>query len=600
MEPQPGAKVPMSDGATNAALIAMVGVVALSVVLWLAGVAATLAAHGHVPRSGGPSAGIGVVFNPANPAGAWPSGSGVPGPFVYWPVFALLAGLITTAAVLVWRRIKHVSSSPAALRRKVHSTHGVARHAEVARYAGPKALAARSNSVRPGLAATGKVTSTDAGYRIGTSNGVDVWASVEDSVLVVGPPRSGKGLHLVVNAILDAPGSVVTTSTRSDSLAVTYRARERVGPVSVFDPQDLAGLPAGLRWSPIRGCEIPRVAMVRANALAAATGLGKGGVSDGNFWQDQTRSALQSLLHAAALEGLAIDRLFRWSLDPVAAEEAVDILRHHDDAAIGWEDGIEAAVHADPRTRDSIWLGVRQSLAPLADPTVRAAVDPRDDDEAFDVDEFLTNRGTLFLLGTGAGVGATAGLLAALVEDVTEAARRRAARSVGARLDPPLALVLDEIANLSPLPSLPTLMADGGGTGITPIVVLQSLSQARSKWDQDAAGAIWDAAIVKIILGGGSNARDLKELSELMGQRDEHTMSVSHGPDGRRSSSTQQRRIEILGPDAIRSLPFGTALVLLRATRPIVVDMARWADRPDGRQLVADKAEIEEIAGAGV
>ena len=55
---------------------------------------------------------------------------------------------------------------------------------------------------------------SDVGYRIGTSHGLDVWASVEDSLLVIGPPRSGKSLQIVVPSILDAPGGVVATSTR--------------------------------------------------------------------------------------------------------------------------------------------------------------------------------------------------------------------------------------------------------------------------------------------------------------------------------------------------------------------------------------------------
>ena len=38
---------------------------------------------------------------------------------------------------------------------------------------------------------------------------------------MLGPPRSGKGLHLVINAILDAPGAVITTATRPDNIAVT-------------------------------------------------------------------------------------------------------------------------------------------------------------------------------------------------------------------------------------------------------------------------------------------------------------------------------------------------------------------------------------------
>lgn len=581
----------------NYVLIGMAALFAMSLLLWVTGIVATLVTHGRIPASGSVASGVGVLVRPGDPAAAWPDGAGVAGPVAYWVTFAVLAGVGIALTSVVWRMVGRSKSSPASLRRRVHATPGVASRAEVTRYAGPKALSAKAATVRPSLAGIKHLDLSEAGYRLGSSHGVDVWASVEDSMLIVGPPRSGKGLHLVINAILDAPGAVVTTSTRADSLAVTYRARQQVGEVSVFDPQNLAGLPSGMKWSPIRGCEVPRTAMVRAGALAAATGLGKGGVTEGNFWQDQTRSALQSLLHAAALGDVGIDRLFRWSLDPVAAEDAIEILRGDDRAAVGWEDGIDAAVHADPRTRDSIWLGVRQSLAPLADPTVRAAVDPRLG-EAFDAEQFLRNRGTLFLLGTGAGVGAAAGLLAALVEDITETARRLAARSVGARLDPPLALVLDEIANLSPLPSLPTLMADGGGTGITPIVVLQSLSQARSRWDTDAAGAIWDAAIVKIILGGGSNSRDLKELSDLIGQRDDNTVSHSHGADGRRSSSTSQRRIEILAPDAIRSLPFGVGLVLLRSTAPIVTDLHQWTNRPNADELRAAQHDVEVMASA--
>lgn len=353
--------------------------------------------------------------------------------------------------------------------------------------------------------------------------------------------------------------------------------------MAVFDPQHLtAGLAGvdgtGVRWSPIRGCERPLTAMIRASGLASTTGLSSGGVESGGFWEGKARSALQSLLHAAAIERLPTRSLFEWSLSPSAATDAVGILASHSQAAPGWADALDGMINSDPRTRDSIWMAVSQALASLADPAVRDAVSPGAD-EAFDPTEFLRRNGTLYLLATGAGAGASWPLVAAFMEDLTEVARQLAAESSGSRLDPPLLLALDEIGNLAPLPSLPILMAEGGGTGITTMPVLQSLAQARSKWGDHAASTIWDASIVKVILGGASASKDLQELSVLIGERDERSDTVTVSDYGARSLQRSTRRVVVMPPERIRTLPFGTGLVLLRSAPPIVTSLRAWVDR---------------------
>lgn len=369
----------------------------------------------------------------------------------------------------------------------------------------------------------------------------------------------------------------------------------RTGPVMVFDPQHLAeGVPVGLRWSPIRGCEDPLTAMIRATGLAAVTGLADGGVDGGGFWEGKTRVALQALLHAAAIDRRTPAELFRWTLDPSAAADAVGILNASPHAATGWAESLEAMIDADPRTRDSIWQGVSLALAALADPRVLDAVSPSED-EAFDPESFIRERGTLYLLATGAGAGNSAALVAAFVEDLIETARRMAARMPGARLDPPLLLALDEIGNLAPLPSLPTLMAEGGGTGITTLPVLQSLAQARHKWSEDQAAAIWDASITKIVLGGASNSHDLQDITTLIGERDDFTDSVTLGDYGSRSNQRSIRRVPILPPDRIRTLPFGTGIVLLRSTPPIVTDLLPWPKRSDAAVLLRDRSDVERM-----
>lgn len=574
------------DELTNAAMIGLVVLLGVALVLRGAGSVAAWFTGAGQPASG-PASGVGVLFNPGDPAAALDA----PGlnPVVYWVVASLLFATLVSGGVWAWLRLRRhthrVEQDPRHLA-------GIATRHEITAAASEKALLRRAGSLRPGLISP---RPQDLGYRLGVSKGASVWASVEDSLMVIGPPRSGKGLHLVIPAILDAPGAVVVTSTRPDNLTATMRARRRVGPVAIFDPQHLAeGLPAGMRWSPIRGCESPQTAMIRATGLAAGTGLSAGGVDGGGFWEGKTRTALQALLHAAAIDHRPPTELFRWTLDPTAAADAVAILTGSPLAATGWAESLEAMIDSDPRTRDSIWQGVSLALGSLADPRVLDAVSPGPG-EGFDPEHFIQNKGTLFLLATGSGAGASATLVAALVEDLIETARRLAARSPGARLDPPMLLALDEIANLSPLPSLPTLMAEGGGSGITTMPVLQSLAQARDKWNEHQAGAIWDASIVKVILGGASNSRDLQDLSALVGERDEYTDSVTLGDHGTRSNQRSVRRVPVFPPDRIRRLPFGTGIVLLRSAPPIVTDLHPWPERPDASQLTADRAEIEAL-----
>lgn len=571
------------DAAVNLALAGLAVAAALALLLRAAGSVACWL-QGIPAPSGGVESGLGTLLRPGEPGAAL----GVPEllAIVYWPVAILLtiaAAVPTVLLALKLRaRSRHVD---------VRRVEGTATGTDIARAATVRQLRSRGGTLRPSLG--NRPDARQVGYLLGTARGRRLWATVEDSMLLLGPPRSGKGLHIVINAILDSPGAVVTTSTRPDNLAVTLRARERLGPVAVFDPQQLAaGVPAGLKWSPVRGCEDPLTAMIRASGFAASTGFGD--VEAGGFWEGKTRAAIQAMLHAAALDGRDARSVYQWALSPTAAADAVRILATSSMAAEGWAESLDSMIQSDPRTRDSIWQGVGLAFQSLADPRVLAAVTPGEG-EGFDPSRFLMGRGTLYLLATGAGAGASAALTAAFIEDLVEVARTLAARSPGARLDPPVLLALDEIGNLSPLPSLPTLMAEGGGTGITCLPVLQSLAQARQAWGENSANAIWDASIVKILLGGASNSRDLQDLATLIGERDETTDSITRDRHGGHAMQRSIRRVPILPPELLRTLPFGIGVILLRSLRPIVADLRPWTARSDRDELRADRSEIERL-----
>ena len=576
---------PRATGSGNDALKNL-GLGAIVVGLTLAGllrVAASLAAHlaGRPQPRGNLVSSFRVLASPGDPAGVF----GTPGlsSLVYWLVLTFLTVAAGGLAVVGWRAFRPSSTRP----------DGFATQADVAKHASAHALLNRSKYLRPSLDRRRKPA--DVGYLLGSYKGRRLWASVEDSFLVIGPPRMGKGEHIVINAILDAPGAVVTTSTRPDTLAVTYKARERRGPVAVFDPQGLApGLATSLRWSPIRGCEDEEIASLRARGLASTTGFGGHDTDNSGYWQGLTRNVLECLLHAAALAGRSPADLYLWSKTPAAAQEAVAILAAHPDAAPRWAETLNAQINADPRTRDSVWGGVSLALGSLNTRAVMDAVSPGPG-EHFDPETFLRAGGTLYLLATSAGSGGVAPLVGAFIEDITETAKRLAARSPRQRLDPPLLLALDEIGNLAPLPTLNTLMSDGGGSGITVMPVLQSWAQARNAWGTEKAGAIWDAAIVKINLGGSAVARDLQDVSALLGDRDETTYSTSTGADGSRSTQASTRRVPVMSPQELRAIPRGKALILIRSVAPMIADLRPWRSRTDRKQLLLDQHATEAL-----
>jgi type IV secretion system protein VirD4 len=553
-------------------------------VLWLGAMLASVLAGAGVPV-GGLSAALASLRRPADPWSAW-TGRAPCGYGMYWACTALVLIFASTALALV---LRHHAGGRRGVGKDVRRLPGLASSREAMSAASERVVMRRGKLLRPALARVEHPQ--QIGYQIGRLRGRQLWCTAEDSALLVGPPRMGKGLHVVVPWVLDAPGAVVCTSTRPDTLAITLHARAKSGPVAIFDPQRLAGLPDGLRWSPVRGCENPHTALVRARGLSAGAGFGKT-VSDTEFWAGQTETALRCLMHAAALDGRRARDLYRWSLNPALAEDAVTILNRNDRAASGWADALDAVVHSDPRTRDSVWLGVRQSLSALANPDVLEALEPTEKN-AFEPSEFLQQRGTLYLLASSVSSASCAPLVAAFIEDITETARALAARAAGARLDPPLLLALDEIANLTPLPSLPTLMAEGGGSGITTLAVLQSLAQARNRWGEHAADTIWDAATVKLILGGLAKMHDLEDVARLLGEVDEPTRTTSRGGSGERTSSISMRQMPVMPPSALRTLPFGTAVLLLRQSRPMVVDLQPWPKRDDARSLLVGKQEVE-------
>ncbi|MGQ4733593.1 type VI secretion protein, partial [Streptomyces sp. Ju416(a)] len=285
----------------------------------------------------------------------------------------------------------------------------------------------------------------------------------------------------VVQAIHDAEGPALVVTSDPTVWAETKDARAKLGPVLVHDPGHLCDTPARLHWSPTAGCELPDTAAARAAALLAPV---RPQARIDAAVADTAQTLLQCWLHAAAVDGRPFRQVARWASGS-AAHEPVRLLRTHPKAASGLAGLLESALTAYPERREVAQELTVRAFSALSSVHIREACTANRSDTAA-LESFAREGGTLYLVGEPiedprSRPGAMP-LLTALAADVVEHGRRMAARSTDGRLDPPMTLVLDDVAAVAPFPQLPELLATGEARGMPALVLLRSREQGRARW----------------------------------------------------------------------------------------------------------------------
>ncbi|MGO4431778.1 type IV secretory system conjugative DNA transfer family protein [Paenarthrobacter sp. RAF9] len=411
----------------------------------------------------------------------------------------------------------------------------------------------------------------------------------EDSMWVFAPQRSGKSLFLAVGIILDAPGPVVTTSTKNDVLMLTAVARQRRGHVEVFDLQDISGWPNKVRWNVIAGCEDPDEALARAKAWAGAQPMGN--VKNGDFFNSKAAAVLGRFLHAAALGGRGIEDVVRWS-NNFADKEPLEILIDH-----GAPEAFSARLRALTTSRagetvDSIQETLAGLLEPLSSPTAMQMLSPAEG-EGFDMNRFLAKPNTVYLLTDGER-SPIAPLVAMFADFMFRKAQRISQSKPGGRLWPVFTMVLDEAPNVAALPDMAGALSDSGGRGIRVIGFSQSFAQNRQRWGNEAATAIRGTSSIRMFLPGLEELDELEKIAKAAGVTKRQRVSTSQGKGGSSRTTSEEERPVIRAHD-IQQLPVGEAFMHYSNVKPAKVKLTPWWERKDAEQIRADKTAAGEI-----
>jgi hypothetical protein len=484
--------------------------------------------------------------------------------------FTVLAVVLTVAGAAKWafwpsrdlplNRVRHTRIR---LRLRLHPGRGFASAFECWWRWGRLAAFRGSNRARPSLPVWRRLAhpAEHSGSAGRAHYGLRLRVPVQESITILAPPRAGK-TGLLADLVLRFCGPVVATSVKSDIYELTSGIRAQRGPIAVFNPQAVSDLPSTFAWSPVTGCADPEVAARRAEAFTGAISVK--GTEHEDFWAQQASEFFRATLMAADLAGGDMRLVGRWLMG--SAEDAEAILERAGQDQ--WATSLAQLRSPAERTISTIRLLHNKALSFLGNPALAASVLPAEGN-AFDIPGFLAACGTLYLIAEAQTEEApVAPLMACFLNEVHHTAKLAGSRMPGRRLDPPLLMALDEIANIAPV-NIPNFMADAGGRGIQMAIVAHGLGQLRERWGEHGAQIISDTAGCKVFLPGITDTALLKAASELCGQASFRQKGQEH-----------LTRHEICDPAMLRQLPEGYALLVRGGRAPVLAKLPRaWTDR---------------------
>lgn len=571
--------------------------VAMGLAAWLAGELAGLLSHGSWPQVPPADAGrilVGLLAHPDRPGAAWPAGAQrlIPGAGIFYGV---LIATIAADTVLTWLAIaalrRHklgcgpASDGWSATARLGPALKLVPRGAPRWRPPGPRGgLARQCGAPMRGSTWAGSkdlrsliVTRPSPGRLIlGRSGRSYLAAESRHSVIIVGPTQTMKTSGFAVPAILEWEGPVLATSVKADLVRDTLGWRSSTGRVWLYDPTASTGLPTA-GWSPLASSLNWTGARRMAAALCSAARANGDGLAEADFWYATAGKLLAPLLLAAAASGQTMTDVVRW-VDTQEVDEVDAILN-----ALAIPEATQAAWASwrrEDRQRSSIYTTAETVIEAFADPSITASSYRSEIDAAALLDG---GAHSLFVCAPTHEQRRLRPLFSALVSQVLLSAYERATLR-GEPLDPPLLVVLDEAANVAPLPELDTIAATAAGHGIQLVSIWQDMAQISARYGPRAATVVNNHR-AKVVLSGISDPATLEHVSLLVGEQDVPQSSTTTDAEGRRSTTESTSRQRLAPADALRRIQPGQGVLVYGHLPPARLSLRPWfADRELSRR----------------
>ena len=501
----------------------------------------------------------------ADPASSYgPAAAGLlPGPVGFWSTGALLVVILIAGASGLGRAVDVAMSRPVADRRW-YQLRGRSAH-EFGRYRTLGELIVTAPA--PDRVIVGTIAQPRALIAVtGTAQ-----------IAVIAAPRTGKTAGIMIPAVLEHHGPLVTTSVRGDIAAETLARRQSMGRVFIWDPFG----PQTDTWNLLQGCENWEHALLAARWLGQARKIGEGITQD--YFDLEAADLVAPLLHAAALAGdLTAQDVFGWIRDR-DEDNPSEILKDAGTpnalAALG---RLQAAYAYTERQRDGIIGTAKIQLSAYDHPA--AARTARLERGLTPQALFDGGANTLYIVAGREHQQLLAPLVVTMICSLMFWLSEHENR--GQALSPPALFALDETAQIAPLQSLPQMLATSLPSARF-LTVWHSVAQLRRHFGVDAAAEILALSQAKVFMGSITDHYTRQEIVELLGRRGQLTNTQEPGRD-----------LDVMSAQALQRTAAGEGLLIHGELAPVIFRQRRHYEDAALRRLKSPPAPTPTTASA--
>lgn len=542
------------------------GVALALAAVWLTGAAsAAIFGPGWTPTPAAelPTIAARLAAHPGVPAAAWPAGlrRGIPDAAAFYVTGAMVCAVLAGAVAIAWRAAVELGiGDPLGGRRR--------ERAPSSRWASTRDLRA----LRVAEPVPGRLTIGRVGRRL-------IAAEERASVITIAPTGAHKTTGLAIPALLEWQGPVLATSVKSDLLRDTLARRRSLGEVMVFDPGQVTGLPSA-RSTPLWGAGTWRGAMRISHWLTAAARVSSSGMQDADFWFQAAEKLISPLLFGAANGELTMAHIVSWVDEgPEASEEEVlGLLR-----GAGVEEAERAYLatqNREERQRSSIYTTAEMTLGAYADPKVAEETAAAD----YSPTALLDGKAnTLYLCAPQHEQERLRTIFSTIIQELLAVVYESVA-ATGRPLDPPLLLLLDEAANIAPIPNLDEIASTAGGQGVQLLSVFQDVAQIGARY-QRRAPTIVNNHRAKVFGSGISDPETLDYVSRIVGAGEFEHRSRTAGEQGRSTTTEGETYRDLVPPGLLRGADPGSAILVYGHLPPARVRLRPWFHEASLRRM---------------